>query len=64
MHIRTYTHHDPFIYIYNRQAARFCALQDAAKFHAVCTGWCDGLAAPASPFYPEVTMMRGVLVYN
>lgn len=36
------------------QVSRFCALQDAARFHAVCKGWHDTLGAAASPFYPEV----------
>lgn len=48
--LRPHTHTD----IPLPQVARFCALQDAARFHAVCQGWDDGLGAPASPFYPEV----------
>ncbi|KAM3570603.1 hypothetical protein VYU27_007343 [Nannochloropsis oceanica] len=35
------------------QIARFCQLQDVARFHLLCRAWCEGLEQSAF-FYPEI----------
>jgi hypothetical protein len=50
-------HASPQIRPTHLQIARFCPLQDVARFHLLCRAWCEGLEQSAF-FYPEVSKAR------